>query len=366
MTLASNPAGRAVHSPIAETARYPQLPLQQERRPFVAGHSAVMARHRDRETQRRIEAVIRQGEGIVTSRAWRAAGLPTAELSRRAGPDGSWQLVHPGVYATHRGALSERQRLLAGFAYAGDGAVLTGRGALTDLSKFTTALPAQLVFLIPHGRTKKSLPTVEIERTRRLPAVAGPMPRASYARAIIDACRRETSADEIRHLIGLAIQRRKVTLSQLLDELDAAPPRGSGRVREALGGAAAGVRGAEEARVRAFLLARGLREPQWNVHLWTPEGEWVAYVDGFLDGLYFEVQSRKHHLYVNGKWESDLARMTRLGSYGGVPVLATRSYLRDHGDEFADCVSRGQEGEVGRNCRLVVGPPPPWWGDRAA
>ena len=313
-----------------------------------------------------LERLLAAGGGIVTATAWRESGLPPVALSRLAGPGGRWQRVHPGVYVTHRGSLSDDERRRAAFAYVGPGAVLSGAGALTGLSIFDNRLPERLLFLVDDAKTRKSLETVEIERTRRLPEVDGEFPVAPVARAITDQCRRERDPDRIRFLVGLAVQRRQATVEELLLELSRAPRSGTGLLRDALGGAAAGVRGAEEDRLRRFFVSRGMREPAWNVHLYDEEERWVAYVDGFLDGIYFETQSRRWHLFADGKWEKDLSRMSRLSSYGAVPILASNAQMRGHPDELEASIRRAQMRAVGQGCRLRVGPPPAWWGERAA
>lgn len=321
---------------------------------------------RSRSTQDRIDALA--GSGVVRSSAWRAAGLSPGLLAWFARSGGPWQQAAPGVYVTHNGALTDDERIAVAMAYAGDDAVLTGRAALRDLSKWGISVPATITVLVAHARRRKGVPGIEVERTRRLPEpVADKAVRtAPVARAIIDAARRERDPGQIRHLVGLAVQRRKTTVEELRAELEAGSMRGTAQVRRALGGAAAGVRGNEEARVRAFLRERGLPEPVWNAHLYNDEGEWVAYVDGFLNGVVFETQSRAYHLYLSGSWETDLARLTRLGSYGAVIQLASKNYLQRSADEFDSCVRRAIAGDVGRGCSLRVGPPPDWWGPRAA
>jgi hypothetical protein len=51
-------------------------------------------------------------------------------LRYRTRPDGPWEIVLPGVYAIHRGQLTEKQRAVAAFLYAGRGIAVTGKAAV--------------------------------------------------------------------------------------------------------------------------------------------------------------------------------------------------------------------------------------------
>lgn len=315
-----------------------------------------------------IQRLITEGRGIVTCAHWLKADLDPGLLSWRARPAGPWQRVHPGVYATHSGQLTPDERLLAAHAYCGDGSMVTADGALIHLSLFDQRLPERLVFLVPHERRRKSLADLEVERTRFLPTASTGLvvPAAPIARAIVDACRRTDSQDRVRHLVGLAIQRRKATVTELRDALAQAPHRGTSLLREAIGGAEDGVRGAEEARVRDLCLAHGITQVQWNVHLYDPAtGDWVAYVDGWLRGRYLETQSRKYHLYRSGRWEADQERMTRLGTYDAIPILATKAAVTKDPSAVLAALRRALDDPAPRS-PLVVGKAPEWWGHRAA
>ena len=221
--------------------------------------------------------------------------------------------------------------------------------------------------LIAHAASRQAQEGLRIERTTRVPDadLIGGVPVAGLDRSVIDVCRMSRDADAVRHVIGLAIRLRRATVQSLAGELAEAPVRGSALAREALGGAARGVRGAEESRLRQRMLAAGLPEPQWNVHLYDREGTWVAYVDGFLQGIAFELQSRAFHLYID-RWESDVARVSRLNSYSVMVQLATPRFLRRSWDEFESDVRRALENAVGARAQLHAGPPPAWWGQRAA
>lgn len=308
------------------------------------------------------------GHGVVTSAQWLRAQLDPGLLSWRVRPGGPWQRVHPGVYVTHTGPLTVDEQLRAAYAFCGEGSLVTADGALIQLSLFDQRPPERLVFLVPHERRRKNSELLEVERTRYLPpAILGlVVPAAPTARAIVDACRRTDSPDRVRHLVGLAVQRHKTTVTDLRAALAHAPRAGTALLREAIGGAEDGVRGAEESRVRALCLAAGITQVQWNTHLYDPAtGAWVAYVDGWIRGRYLETQSRRYHLYLSGRWEADQERMTRLGTYDAIPILATKAAVTKNPSAVLAALRRAVDDPAPRS-RLVVGAAPPWWGERAA
>lgn len=326
-----------------------------------------MALRKQLDVDARLREFLQCARGIVRTAELQAIGLKNGQIAYLTRTGGGWTRVYPGVYATFTGELTRTQKIRAAMAYAGRGAVLTGYWALDR--RGIKALPSDqpIHLLIPHDASRQSQQGLRIERTTRMPEpdLIDGIRVASTARAAIDAARHCTDTDAVRHLIGVVIRLRRATVQDLTDELVAGPVRGSAKAREALGGAARGVRGAEEARLRARMLAVGLPEPQWNVHLYDREGNWVAYVDGFLEGVAFEMQTRAFHLYVD-RWEPDIARLSRLNSFGVMVQLATPRFLRNSWDEFEADVRRALASGVGAGSQLVVGDPPYWWGQRAA
>lgn len=326
-----------------------------------------MPRHMDPALRARLDSLLMATSPLVRVADLRAIGVSRGEISHLTREGGGWQRVYPGVWATVSGELTRLQRIRAGLLYAQREAVLTGVEALR-LRGVRGLRPNPVIqLLIPHSTSRQRQLDLVLERTTRVPerSQVDGIPVAGSARAAIDACRMLEASDEVRHLIGCVVRSRRATVAQLLSELEQAPTQGTSLVREALGAAAAGVRGAEESRLRQRMLAAGLPEPLWNVHLYDRQGRWVAYVDGFLEGIAFEMQSRAYHLYID-RWEPDVARVSRLNSYSVMVQLATPRFLRRSWHEFESDVRRALANGVGARAQLVVGPPPPWWGERAA
>ncbi|MGN6611060.1 MAG: hypothetical protein ACTHLJ_04745, partial [Angustibacter sp.] len=101
-----------------------------------------------------IDDLIRTREQVVTHAELVAMGLNLSTVCHRIRRQGPWQRVHPGVVLTHSGTATERELNLAALAYAGDGAVLTGLGALRLLGVRAAAGQRGRHVLVPHERRK--------------------------------------------------------------------------------------------------------------------------------------------------------------------------------------------------------------------
>ena len=68
--------------------------------------------------------------GVVTRQQALDCAMSAKALRYRTRPEGPWEIVLPGVYATCRGRLTEKQRAVAAFLYAGRGIAITGQAAM--------------------------------------------------------------------------------------------------------------------------------------------------------------------------------------------------------------------------------------------
>src|SRR5262249_50279550 len=97
----------------------------------VRGHCD--ARHMPRLSQfdrDKLAATLARQHGIVARRQALDCAMTAKALRYRTRPDGPWEIVLPGVYATNRGRLTEKQRAVAAFLYAGRGIAITGTAAM--------------------------------------------------------------------------------------------------------------------------------------------------------------------------------------------------------------------------------------------
>ena len=134
---------------------------------------------------------------------------------------GRWQVIFRGVYLTHSGSATWRQRLEAATLARGDGAVASLECAL-NLWGLTDREPPILTLAEP-ARTRRScqLPGVRVRRRARLSVARRyGIPVTSAAQTVLDvlALPGRTLEDDIA-LITRAVSRKKVTVDALRAEL---------------------------------------------------------------------------------------------------------------------------------------------------
>jgi hypothetical protein len=254
--------------------------------------------------------------------------LSEPRIARLIGPDGRWQPVLRGVYATSTGPLTESQRLRAAQMYAGNRALVTGVAALRQFG--FRSLPAEELIdvLIASSESRHSHSFVRVQRTIWLPgpeSIHDDVRFAPRARAVMDACRRSRSLDECRALMAEAVQRHWIMPADLQRELDAGPIAWSGRARRALTHILEGAQAVSECDfVGAVLPSTLLPRLHFNCTLLTFDGEFLCRPDAYAAdvGLAAEVQSVEHHLYPQAQ-EADMQRRLAYGRHG-VQVIEFR------------------------------------------
>ncbi|HSN06836.1 MAG TPA: hypothetical protein VLV82_05765 [Candidatus Angelobacter sp.] len=280
--------------------------------------------------------------GLITAAQLAAIGVHSATTSRRA-VGGMWTRVLPGVHLVDGGHPSRQQREVAALLYAGEGSMLTGLTALRHYGIRAVRLqevaddrperPEPVHVLIPHDRRRLSTGYVRIERTHRLPP--DPVRRdgldlARLPRAVGDAARRSRRATDVEALVSEVVQRRLVTVSELVIELASGSRRGGALFRDAVGAVAGGARSAPEADLARLLESARVPHVLYNATLVTGSGRYVATCDAWLDdvGLAIEVDSAAHHASPDG-FGRTLRRNTRYATAGVLVVGVLPADLRD-------------------------------------
>jgi hypothetical protein len=231
-----------------------------------------------------LDALLRRRERVVSHAELMQLGMPRSTICWRIGPRGPWQRALPGVVLAHRGIPTRRERLLAGLVYAGDGSLVTGMPALREYGVRAASNSVHRPhILVAHRRQITSHGFVVIERTRRLPPpeTHNRLPLTPVPRAVIDACRREENLDHVREVVAEVIQRSMCTQHVLVEEVSRAARQRTALSRAVLREVEAGIRSVAEAKVRSALRLRGLPEMEWNVELYTADGEFVGTPDGY-------------------------------------------------------------------------------------
>jgi very-short-patch-repair endonuclease len=279
------------------------------------------------------KVLLRQQLGLITAVQARELGVPWATLHRRTrGARPTWQKVLPRVYATFPHALSDRQRVVAAWLYAGEGAAVSGGAALhwrrvPYLPSEVTAEPVDIV--LPVGRDCAGTTFVRVVRTRRELSTVNVehVYCASTARAAADAARRLSNHDAVLALVTCVVNTGRVSLDELAIELAAGPVNGSRLLRQVLTEAARHVRSVPEAELLRLIDASELPPPLVNSPI-VVGGR--TFIPDFRWGwLIIEVDSRLHHLLRPGSAQATERRRGILEAAGYHVIPVSPEMIRD-------------------------------------
>jgi len=238
-------------------------------------------------------------------------------LRYRTRPDGPWEAVLPGIYVTHQGRLTDEQRAVAAFLYAGRGIAITGKAAMAWHGLRQQG--EHIDVLVPLHYKRSDAGFARLLRTSIMPGAEFRDGAVSYVpldRAIADAVRRLADMSEIRDLVASAVQRGKVGIWELVRELDLGPRQGSARLRLALSEVADGVRSVAESDLRMLVKQFRLPDPLYNPKLFVA-GEFLAMPDAWWPefGVAAEVESKAWHMSP-ADWQRTLDRQARMSAQG--------------------------------------------------
>lgn len=280
--------------------------------------------------QPRLGEALRRQHEIVARRQLIACGMSESAIRHRIRTDGPWQVVLPGVYVHGGGRLSDQQRAVAAFLYAGRPIAITGMTAIAWHE--VPVKRAELIdVLVPLHHKGSDAGFVRLWRTK-VPAGAtyrdGVVSYVPLDRAIADAARQLGHMSDVRELVASAVQRGKVDVWQLARELELGPPQGSARLRLALTEVSDGVRSVAEADLRSIIRQFRLPSPLYNPKLFVG-GEFLAIPDAWWPdaGVAAEVDSKAWHLKP-ADWEQTLARHARMTEQGILVLRFTPAQLR--------------------------------------
>jgi very-short-patch-repair endonuclease len=158
---------------------------------------------------------------------------------------------------------------------------------------------------------------------------------APPARAIADAARQLADAADVRAVVAAGVQRGKVQIWQLAEELAKGPVRGSAGLRRALAEVAEGVRSTAEADLLRLIRRARLPVPLLNPRLYVG-GKFLASPDAWWPdaGVAVEVDSRQWHL-APAQWEETMARHARMSSHGIIVLHYSPNRIRSEGNQVA-------------------------------
>jgi hypothetical protein len=273
----------------------------------------------------------RGGQQVAPRQALLDAGLTNYRL-RTAASSGRWQQPLPGVFVSHSGPLTRRERWTAALLYAGAGAVLSHRSALLAWGArieesrraprvagvrgdYVTLPEGGLVEVTaPHGRHLRSRGFVVVHQSRR-PVDEGfavdRLPVASPARAAVDVAISSLRRSDVDHVIADVLQRSLCSVPDLEEQTALLGRRPTMWLLQALGDARRGMRSVGESDLRRALQMAGLPEPEWGAAIETPSGTY--FVDAYWrrQRVAAEADGAAFHLSASD-WASDIRRQNAL------------------------------------------------------
>ena len=168
---------------------------------------------------------------VVTRKQALARGISLGAQRHRL-ESGQWQRVFDGVYVTHSGAVTWRERATAAVLARGDGAVVTLDGAL-HLWQLRPGRDHHLGEPASCHRRRR-LPAVRTRRRRRLAvATRYGIPVTSVEQTVLDVIALpRTTVDDAIALITRAVAQRRTTLGALREELSHHPAHPWRRILE--------------------------------------------------------------------------------------------------------------------------------------
>jgi len=226
---------------------------------------------------------------------------------------GAW-VRYGDVVVTHNGQLTPEQTDWVALLRCGHGAVLAAASAMCWLGVQLPRPPWPQV-VIPACRSAPRLPGVDVRRSRLLgPLEVHPVrqpPVLRLARATLDAASLARTPDDVRALLCLPVQQRRLRVPELRAALlRLGPHPGRALMLRTLDDLERGAQTVHEQRFSRLLRRAGLPEPERQVLRVGVDGrryldaEWEAYgVHVELDGL--------AHLWVS-QWVEDLQRSNEL------------------------------------------------------
>jgi len=256
--------------------------------------------------------------GVVSRNQALDCGLSRGRIDYLIQPEGRWQRILAGVYATTTGTIAVDQRAMAALLYAGPRSVITGAAAVRRHNLRCAGLN-EIDVLVPVGVRRQSAEFVRIIHTARMPEKWYSMDGIRFApldRAVADVARGMVRLSDVRAVVAEAIQRGRCDLASLITELNEGPAVGSRFYRIALGEISEGVRSAAEADMKNLIDKSDLEKPMYNAELRAADGTFLGIADAWWQraGVVAEVDSRQYHLSPDD-YERTVMRHNRMEAH---------------------------------------------------
>jgi very-short-patch-repair endonuclease len=277
-----------------------------------------------------VAGLLAKQNGVITRSQLRSRAMSEAALRHRLRAGGPWQVLLPGVYLSSTGTPTAVQRETAALLYAGPGSAITGPAGLA-FHRVRAPDTEVIDVLVPTARRRQDAGFVRLHRTSVMPGMVFPVGSVCYvppARAVADTVRGLADLREVRAVVADAVQRRRVQVWQLAEELTRGQAQGTARLRAVLAEVAEGVRSAVEGDLRGLVKRERLPDPVYNPRLFVGR-TFIGVPDAWWPGacVAVEIDSRQWHLSPRD-WEETLARNARMSAHGIVVLHISPRRLR--------------------------------------
>ena len=274
---------------------------------------------------------------VLTRDAARRLGITESRI-RTEVRRGSWRPLARGIVLSRPEEPGRGDWVAAGIALGGPSAALSGWDAARCHGLGSSRPPTETVLVLSRHSANRVVGGVRIRETHRAydatltPAEAVPYeltPVVPAARAVCDAALQYRALTPVRGLVTSAVQKRRCTVEQLLEEWADVPRRDSRFLRLALADVAAGARSAAEAVCAERLRSRALPPFELNVPVRDQTGEMVMDVYWRQLRAALEVDSREFH-FSEDQWKATMQRHNRLSAMGISVVHYPPSVVMGH------------------------------------
>jgi hypothetical protein len=240
-------------------------------------------------------------------------------IQRRICPGGTWRMMIPGIYAIGRDELPGRQREMTALLHAGPEGIVTGPYAVRHWGLAVSGSDYVEV-LVPKEMRRRSIRFVRLIRTERPPeyvCLQGKIRFAGPARAAADAARGYRDPSQAQEVVCAVLRGTLCSLNELREELAAGPRQGSAMLRGALDAVGEGIWSAAEGDFLKLIKQSGLPQPEYNMALYTEQGEFLGIVDAWWGGagVAAEVDSREYHDEDPADRETTMSRHNRIAGH---------------------------------------------------
>jgi hypothetical protein len=304
--------------------------------------------------------LVRQQDGVITRR--QALQHLSAKAVRHRLASGRWRRLLLGIYLTHGGEPTPRQRdwlaVLAAGGDEGEDVCLGGLSALHACG-LRGVEPAAVDVLIPYTRYVSRLGGVRVHRSRVLPRLAvtrpGCAPACAPDRAVVDAVQWARSEREARLIIAACFQQGLVTQAAVERALREQPKaRRRALIETTAEDCGGGSHSLAELDFLTLCREQNLPLPTRQVALRDRAGR-RRYVDAFFDEWMVAIEiDGSHHLDVRQMWDDALkANTLELAGYTVLryPAYAIRSESARIAEEIRQALRRqgwpNRRGELG-------------------